>query len=146
VKQNWVRTSLAVVLASAVLVSACAEKHSDGEEESSRLPTAPSGTTTTSTPTTPTPPTTPTTPPPPTTASVAFTQDIKPVVSGCVRCHGNFSTYPGVMSMVIAGSASSRLVVKTQPGGSMYNYLPADRATNAGLIKQWVVAGAPENR
>jgi len=135
-----------MVLASAMLVSACAEKHSDGEdgeEGSSRLPTAPSGTTTTSTPTTPTSPTTPTPPP---TASVAFTQDIKPIVSGCVRCHSNFSTYRGVMSVVVAGSASSRLVVKTQPGGSMYNYLPADRATNASLIKQWVVAGAPENR
>jgi len=135
-----------MVLASAMLVSACAEKHSDGEdgeEGSSRLPTAPSGTTTTSTPTTPTSPTTPTPPP---TASVAFTQDIKPIVSGCVRCHSNFSTYRGVMSVVVAGSASSRLVAKTQPGGSMYNYLPADRATNASLIKQWVVAGAPENR
>jgi len=129
-----------MVLASAMLVSACAEKHSDGEdgeEGSSRLPTAPSGTTTTSTPTTPTSPP---------TASVAFTQDIKPIVSGCVRCHSNFSTYRGVMSVVVAGSASSRLVAKTQPGGSMYNYLPADRATNASLIKQWVVAGAPENR
>jgi len=68
------------------------------------------------------------------------------VLSACLRCHGNFSTYSGTMSMVTAGNASSRLVVKTQPGGSMYNYLPADRATNASLIKQWVVAGAPENR
>jgi hypothetical protein len=28
----------------------------------------------------------------------------------------------------------------------MYTYLPADKATNASLIRQWVLAGAPENR
>jgi hypothetical protein len=50
------------------------------------------------------------------------------------------------MTMVSAGNASSRLVTKTQSGGSMYKYLPSNQATNAALIRTWVVDGAAQNR
>jgi hypothetical protein len=77
------------------------------------------------------------------TTAVAYTQDIKP---SCTRCHSNFGTYSGLMTVVTPGSASSKLVTKTQSSGSMYGYLPADRATNSALIKTWVLNGAPQNR
>jgi hypothetical protein len=56
------------------------------------------------------------------------------------------TTYSGVMAAVRAGSASSALVIVTQPGGSMYSFLSGDRAGKAALIRTWVVNGAPQNR
>jgi uncharacterized membrane protein len=153
-KQRRIPVALVLVLLSGLWLTACAkEKDHDDDEGSSALIAAPSSTTTnptpvTSTPTTPTAPTTPTTPTTPSTsAAVAYTQDIRPImVAACTRCHSNFATYSGIKTMVTAGSASSRLVTKTQSSGSMYTYLPADKATNAALIRTWVINGAPENR
>ena len=152
-KQRWLPVALALVLVSGLWLTSCAkEKDHDDDESSSALITSPSSTPTassqtpaTTTPTTPTTPTPPTTPAPST--AVAYTQDIRPImVAACTRCHSNVATYSGVMTMVTAGSASSRLVTKTQSSGSMYTYLPSDRATNSALIKTWVLNGAPENR
>jgi hypothetical protein len=145
-------TALALVTAAGFFMAACSGQTHDSEALTS--PTSPSSsattgassstsTTTTTGSGTSTTPTAPTT----STATVAYTQDIKAIVtSGCTRCHGNFATYSGIMSVVTAGSASSKLVTKTQSGGSMYQYLPSDRATNSALIKTWVMNGAPENR
>lgn len=149
-KQRWLPVAPALVLVSGLWLTACAtEKNHDDNERSSALIAAPSSTTTTanSTPVTTTP-TTPTTPATPSTAAaVAYTQDVRPImVAACTRCHSNFGTYSGIMSVVTAGSASSKIVTKTQSSGSMYTYLPADRATNSALIRTWVVNGAPENR
>jgi hypothetical protein len=106
-------------------------------------------------PVTPTP-TTPVAPTPPTaTTSVAFAQDLQPVFNhDCVPCHGsrspaaryNMTTYAGVMAAVRTGSASSALVIVTQPGGVMYSFLSGDRAGKAAMIRTWVLNGAPQSR
>ncbi|MEP7309375.1 MAG: hypothetical protein ABJA98_28050 [Acidobacteriota bacterium] len=50
------------------------------------------------------------------------------------------------MAGVRAGSASSALVIVTQPGGSMYGFLTGDRAGKSALISRWVLSGAPVSR
>jgi hypothetical protein len=50
------------------------------------------------------------------------------------------------MAAVRAGSASSPLVIVTQPGGAMYGFLTGDRASKAALISRWVLNGAPASR
>jgi hypothetical protein len=103
--------------------------------------------------TTPTPIPTPTTPTPTPTA-VAYT-DLVPIFnSDCSPCHGTRSpaarysttSYASVMAAVKAGSASSALVIVTQPGGVMYGFLSSDRAGKAALIRTWVLNGAPQSR
>jgi hypothetical protein len=67
--------------------------------------------------------------------------------SDCVPCHGgsrpfanySMSTYANVMRDVIPGSANSRLVIWTQPGGTMYRYFSGNQATKAAMVKSWVV-------
>jgi hypothetical protein len=56
------------------------------------------------------------------------------------------TTCAGVMAAVRAGSASSALVVTTQPGGVMYAFLSGDRAGTAAMIRTWVLNGAPQSR
>jgi len=90
------------------------------------------------------------------TVSVAYTQDVKPVLDAdCVRCHSasnaragvDLSSYASTMRVVQAGSASSLLVRVTQSGGSMYTYLSGDRASKSSLIRSWVVDnGAAQSR
>jgi hypothetical protein len=50
------------------------------------------------------------------------------------------------MRAVVAGNASSRLVVATRSGGSMYGLLSGDRATKSTTIRNWVLGGALQNR
>jgi len=85
---------------------------------------------------------------------VAYT-DLAPIfASDCTPCHGTRSpkarystaTYAGVMAAVKVGSASSALVIVTQPRGSMSGFLSGDRAGKAELIKTWVLNGAPQSR
>lgn len=106
-------------------------------------PTSPTSTTSSSTTTT----TTTTTG----AASIAYAQDVKPILDAdCTRCHGgsrpsagiNLSTYAGVMAVVQAGNASSLLVRATQSNGLMYGYLSGDRAGKSTLIRNWVVNNA----
>jgi hypothetical protein len=96
----------------------------------------------------PTAPTTTPTPTPVPTGPLAYTQDMAPIfASDCTPCHSgsrpsaNYSmtTYANVMRDVVAGSAASRLVVWTQPGGSMYRYFSVDRTGRADMVKRWVV-------
>ena len=56
------------------------------------------------------------------------------------------TSYTGVMAAVRPGSASSALVIVTQPGGMMYSLLSGDRAGKAALIRTWVLNGAPQTR
>jgi hypothetical protein len=131
---------------------------------SNGVPLGPSGAATsptTNTTTGATPPTTmpvtttPATPNAPTTTAVAYTPDLQPIFqSDCVPCHGtqsaagrySMATYSGVIAAVRAGSASSALVIVTQPGGVMYSFLSGDRATKSALIRTWVLDGAPPSR
>jgi hypothetical protein len=85
---------------------------------------------------------------------VAYTDLVPTFASDCTPCHGGsraaarYSTasYAGVMAAVKAGSASSALVIVTQPGGIMYGFLSGDRASKAALIRTWVLNGAPQSR
>lgn len=79
---------------------------------------------------------------------LAYVQDMAPIfASDCTPCHSgsrpsaNYSmtTYANVMRDVVPGSASSPLVVTTQPSGSMYRYFSVDRAGRSAMVRQWVV-------
>jgi len=75
-----------------------------------------------------------------TTAGLTFVKDIQPImVSQCTSCHSSLNTYAGTMAYVTPGSATSRLVTKTQPAGSMYSYLGTGAAQRAETIRSWVV-------
>jgi hypothetical protein len=76
-------------------------------------------------------------------------KDIQPILSSdCVVCHNgsrasagvDLSTYASVLRSVTPGSANSRLVLATQPGGPMYAMLSGNRAQRADTIRSWVVA------
>ncbi len=73
---------------------------------------------------------------------------MKPIFdSDCVVCHGgsfpsanySMSTYAGVMRDVVPGNANSRLVIWTQPGGTMYRFWTGNAQQKATMVQQWVV-------
>jgi hypothetical protein len=146
------RTTLtvAVLLSVALTMTACGKSHEGEDDDDAVTPTAPS--TSSSTTTTPTTPTTPTPTP---GATVAYVQDVKPILaSDCVSCHApgrasagvDLSTYQSVMRVVVAGNTNSTLVLATKSGGVMNRYLSGDKAARAETIRQWVANGAPESR
>jgi hypothetical protein len=123
---------VATLLAAASLVSACVKAQPATDTGNPAAPTDSTSTTTTTS----------------STGPFAYTPDIKPIFdSDCVYCHSSsrpsagysMSTYAAVMRDVVAGSAASRLVTTTQPGGSMYRYFSGDRATKAAMVRSWVV-------
>jgi hypothetical protein len=143
-----------VVVCASILFAGC----SNGVALEPLFPTSPTTSSSTSTSPTATPTTTPSpapTPAPSVPATVAYQQDLQPIfATDCVPCHNDrqaaarysMSTYSGVMAAVRAGSASSPLVVVTQPGGFMYGFFTGDRATKAALVARWVAIGAPQSR
>jgi hypothetical protein len=145
------RSSAFALATAAALISAlagCSNGVPLGPSAAASQATAASSTTTppTTTPTTPTPT--------PTPIAVAYS-DLAPIFnSDCTPCHGTRSpaarystaSYASVMAAVRAGSASSALVIVTQPGGLMSGFLSGDRAGKAALIRTWVLNGAPQNR
>jgi hypothetical protein len=145
---------LFVFLAPAIAVAACSNGVAIGPSDPANWTPAPAASTSTpvtTTPTTPAPPSTPAT----TTAAVAYTPDLQPIFNGdCVPCHGarsaagrySMTTYAGVMAAVTPRSASSPLVLATQPGGVMYSFLSGDRAGKSAMIRTWVLNGAPQTR
>lgn len=135
---NTKRTSLSLVAALALAAAAvgCGRESEDDEV------VGPSEITST---TPPSPAASPTATPPPAGASVAFDPDVKAVLAAhCTRCHGAFASYGGAMVYVRPGDSGSPLLQATGSGGSMARYLatPAE----ADLLRQWVLAGAPERR
>jgi hypothetical protein len=57
------------------------------------------------------------------------------------------NTYGQVMQDVRPGDAASRLVVTTQPSGSMYQYWSGNQQEKAALVFNWVVVyNAQETR
>lgn len=129
---------LAAVLAIALAAGACGEGGEGRDDDEGGL-TGPSATTS-PTPQTPNPTPTPAAGP---AVSIAYVQDIKPILAAdCLRCHGNLASYGAVMAFVTPGSPSSLLVRVTQPGGSMNGRLSGDRAGKADLIRRWVVDNA----
>jgi len=85
---------------------------------------------------------------PATAASLTYTADVAPLLNNdCVPCHGGSSTnggvslttYANVMRTVAAGSASSPLVLVSQPGGLMYSQWRGSATAKAETIRRWVV-------
>jgi hypothetical protein len=76
-----------------------------------------------------------------------YAQNIAPILTDCLPCHGpliqnatyNFSTYAGVLRALTPGSDQSPIVRMTQPNGPMYLNLSGDRFSKAGVIYDWVV-------
>jgi mono/diheme cytochrome c family protein len=91
----------------------------------------------------------------PTSQAVAYT-DLAPFfATDCFQCHGNgrslggyaMDTFPQVMRDVRPGDAASKLVVTTQPSGSMYQYFSGNQLQKADLVFNWVVVyNAQETR
>jgi hypothetical protein len=82
------------------------------------------------------------------TETLAYVQDIKPVLDrDCLSCHssrdprGNYSVsgYADVMAGQHPGDARSSLVVDCSPGGSMYRYFSGDAVTKATMVFRWMV-------
>ena len=87
-------------------------------------------------------------PDPSTATSLTYTNNIAPILqSDCTMCHNpttrsfgyDFTTYAGVMQAVVPGSAQSRLVMATQPGGLMYGMFGATPTAKSATIYRWVV-------
>ena len=149
---NGRRWLWAVTLGTALVGVACGEKESGFDDEHG--PLAPTASTPAPTPApsaTPSPGTSPSPAPSPTpapTVTVAYQQDVKPILDqDCASCHGSLGSYQGVMGLVRAGDPSCTLVRVTQLGGSMYGHLSGDRAARSDLIRRWVVDnGAAQSR
>jgi hypothetical protein len=146
-----------LALLAVVALAACGGGAESDHEDDDHSPSGPSAAATPKPQSDPTPaatpdPATPTPSPAPTPApagaSVAYEQDIRPILAAdCTGCHGQFDTYSGTMGYVVPGNASSRLVRATQSGGSMNRYLSGDKAGKAALIRSWVVDnGAAQSR
>jgi hypothetical protein len=85
---------------------------------------------------------------PSTATSLTYTTNIAPILqSDCTMCHNSssrsagydFTSYAGVMRAVVPGSAQSRLVAATQPGGLMYGMFGATANAKSATIRRWVV-------
>ena len=124
---------LALLIAAPLAVAACVKARpaaDTGDAVGPAAPTGPSGSGSTA------------------NQPLAYDPDMKAIfASDCTTCHGLFrvdgnyrmNTYQFVMQDVRAGNAASKLVVDTQPGGSMYRYWSGTRNTKANLVFQWVV-------
>ena len=143
------RRRLIAVLFSAVLATALAgcvavQPPTDTGDLNPASPTTPTNTPTN--PTNPTSPANPTTPTP-----LAYDPDMKALfASDCVSCHGGsrvygnyrMTTYSQVMAAVRPSSATSALILVTQPSGSMYRYWSGNtttRQTKAAEVRDWIV-------
>ena len=92
--------SIGAALLVAALAVGCGEHEAEGDDDHNF--SGPSAVSPTPTPSpTPEASPTPTPSPTPTSASVAYLQDIQPIMrTDCTRCHRSFDTYAGVMGFV----------------------------------------------
>ena len=89
-------------------------------------------------------------------ATIGYTQDTKILFdTSCTRCHNSrshdggvdLSTYSAVLRTLQPGNANSTLVRISARGGQMYRYWRGDAASQADLVRRWVVEfQARENR
>ena len=147
------------IMIAAGAIAACSNYIPLGPSDASTTSASAASATPAPTPTpTPVPTSTPSPAPTPTptlTSTAVAYSDLQPVfATDCVPCHGasrpagrySMTSYSGVMAAVRSGSASSALVIVTQPGGVMYAFLSGDRAGKAAVIRTWVLNGAPQSR
>lgn len=85
---------------------------------------------------------------PPISLKLTYKDDIKKIFDEhCVSCHNqasadfDLSTYFGITQSGTAfpGDANSKIILVTQSGGSMRQYLGADASIKAERIRKWVV-------
>lgn len=81
---------------------------------------------------------------PPTTLKLTYKDDIKGILDQhCVSCHNptstsfDLSTYFGIIQsgVAIPGDSNSKIIIVTQPGGSMREHLGSDADLKSGKIK-----------
>lgn len=81
-------------------------------------------------------------------ATIGYTQDIKLLLdASCTRCHNtrsrdggvDLSSYTAVMRTVQAGNANSELIRQSRSGGPMFRYWRGDAASQAELVRRWIV-------
>ncbi len=134
--------SFTLLVAIVAAIAACVQTNPPTDVGNPVAPSSPSTTNGNPQPT-PTSPTSPSS-----TQSLTYTNDMKPIFnSDCVVCHSgsrpsagySMSTYAGVMRDVIPGNPNSRLVVWSQPGGTMYQFWSGNASQKAAMVKQWVV-------
>ena len=144
--RRWAKFAPGVILSALVFVAvaftaaACVQQNPPTDVGNPASPSAPN-TNTQPQPAAPTPAPTP-------GQALSYNQDLKPIFdSDCVFCHSgsrpsagySMSTYAGVMRDVAPGNPNSRLVIWTQPGGSMYRFWSGSASQKAAEVRQWVV-------
>lgn len=63
----------------------------------------------------------------------------------CIKCHGNFSTYDGIKSVIVGGNADQSILFNKISDDSMPMGDDPLSQAEKDAIKAWINAGAPNN-